>query len=80
MAEGKFDLKLVPEYNGTMSVVDWLERVDLIDVECPSSQSQRDYLLTTTLRSLVRNSGSFSSGEECACGFGVPMCWQATAS
>ena len=30
MAEGKFDLKLVPEYNGTTSVVDWLERVDLI--------------------------------------------------
>ena len=30
MAEGKFDLKLVPEYNGTISVVDWLERVDLI--------------------------------------------------
>ena len=30
MAEGKFDLKLVPEYNRTTSVVDWLERVDLI--------------------------------------------------
>ena len=30
MAEGNFNLKLVPEYNGTMSVVDWLERVDLI--------------------------------------------------
>ena len=30
MAEGEYDLKLVPEYNGTMSVVDWLERVDLI--------------------------------------------------
>ena len=30
MAEGKFDLKLIPEYNGTMSVVDLLERVDLI--------------------------------------------------
>ena len=30
MAEGKFDLKLVQEYNGTTSVVDWLERVDLI--------------------------------------------------
>ena len=30
MAEGKFDLKLVLEYNGTTSVVDWLERVDLI--------------------------------------------------
>ena len=30
MAGGKFDQKLVPEYNGTTSVVDWLERVDLI--------------------------------------------------
>ena len=30
MAEGKFDLKLVPEYNGTTLVVDWLERIDLI--------------------------------------------------
>ena len=30
MAEGKFDLELVPEYNGTTLVVDWLERVDLI--------------------------------------------------
>ena len=30
MAEGKFNLKLIPEYNGITSVVDWLERVDLI--------------------------------------------------
>ena len=30
MAEGKFNLKLVLEYNRTMSIVDWLERVDLI--------------------------------------------------
>ena len=38
MAEGKFDLKLVPEYNdgteqwryGTMTVVDWLKSVDLV--------------------------------------------------
>ena len=30
MAEGKFDRKLIPEYNGTTSVVDWLKRVDLI--------------------------------------------------
>ena len=30
MAKGKFDLKLVTEYNETTSVVDWLERVDLI--------------------------------------------------
>ena len=30
MAEGKFDLNLVPVYNETTSVVDWLERVDLI--------------------------------------------------
>ena len=30
MAEGKFEQKLVPEYNGTTLVVDWLERVDLI--------------------------------------------------
>ena len=30
MASGNFDLKFTPEYNGTTSVVDWLERVDLI--------------------------------------------------
>ena len=30
IAEGKFNLKLISEYNGTTSVVDWLERVNLI--------------------------------------------------
>ncbi len=30
MAEGKFDLNLAPVYNETTSVMDWLERVDLI--------------------------------------------------
>jgi len=29
MADAKFDLKLIPEFNGSTSVVDWVERVEL---------------------------------------------------
>ena len=29
MADTKFDLKLIPEFDGSTSVVDWVERVEL---------------------------------------------------
>ena len=34
MTEGKFDLKLIPEFEGSASVVEWIEKAELVCKMC----------------------------------------------
>ena len=38
MADAKFDLKFITEFDGSMSVVDWIERVELTCHICQVKQ------------------------------------------